>query len=151
MRRLDSSKCRHGIGKSHNGAQTRIRDLVRKLRSVARGVASRSPKLPFILTVPTAKPPKHNNLVFGALDSIDLATDFYLVDFNELATMPKSCIAFVLSRSSLLRSGARVHASMIGAEYEGALGAMSDVQTPHGIILHRNARLCMKTHTRYGC
>lgn len=151
MRRLDSSKCRHDIGKSHNGAQTRVRDLVKKLRRVALGVASRSPKLPFILTVPTARPPKNDNLVFGASDSIGLATDFYIVDFNELATMHKSCITFVLPRSSLLRSRARIHASRIDSGYEGALGAMSDGQNPHGIILHRNARQCMKSHTRYGC
>ncbi|KAI7160967.1 hypothetical protein KC349_g3207 [Hortaea werneckii] len=89
-------------------------------------------------------------LCFNASDSMHLAPGSYLVDFNELASIPRNCMASVLPRSSLWRSGIGVHAGVIDAGYEGALGAMLDVRNPHGTTLYRNARLAQLVFEEMG-
>jgi dUTP pyrophosphatase len=72
---------------------------------------------------------------------ITLRPGAYLVDFNETVKIPLDCMASVLPRSSLWRSGVGLRAGVVDAGYEGAMGALMEVSNPHGIVLHRDAKL----------
>ncbi|KAF2755710.1 hypothetical protein EJ05DRAFT_478668 [Pseudovirgaria hyperparasitica] len=50
-------------------------------------------------------------------------------------------MATIFSRSSLWRSGAKVHAGVVDAGYQGAMGAMLEVKNTHGITLYKDAKL----------
>jgi dUTP pyrophosphatase len=74
-------------------------------------------------------------------EGIKLEPGTYLIDFNETVRIPRNCMGSVFPRSSLWRSGVSVVAGVVDAGYEGAMGAMMQVQNPCGVVLHRNARL----------
>ncbi|KAF3402044.1 putative deoxyuridine 5'-triphosphate nucleotidohydrolase [Penicillium rolfsii] len=85
---------------------------------------------------------KVSSLAFNDDDqSIILQEGSYLVDFNETVHVPLNCMASVFSRSSLWRSGVAIHAGVVDAGYEGAMGALMEVRNPNGIVLYRNAKL----------
>lgn len=65
----------------------------------------------------------------------------YLVDFNETVKIPRDCMASIFPRSSLWRSGVGLRAGVVDAGYEGAMGALMEVSNPHGIVLHKDAKL----------
>lgn len=65
----------------------------------------------------------------------------YLVDFNETVQVPLDCMASVFARSSLWRSGIGIHAGVVDAGYEGAMGALMEVKNPNGVVLYQNAKL----------
>lgn len=73
--------------------------------------------------------------------SITLEQGAYLVDFNETVHVPLNCMASVFPRSSLWRSGVGIHAGVVDAGYEGAMGALMEVKNPHGVILYKDAKL----------
>jgi dUTP pyrophosphatase len=73
--------------------------------------------------------------------AITLRPGAYLVDFNETIQVPRNCMGSIFPRSSLWRSGVGVTAGVVDAGYEGALGALIEVKNPHGVVLHRNAKL----------
>ncbi|KAF2109588.1 dUTP diphosphatase [Lophiotrema nucula] len=55
---------------------------------------------------------------------IDVSCGFYLVEFNELVSMPLDLMGQILVRSSLFRSGVLIHAGVMDSGYKGAIGAM---------------------------
>jgi dUTP pyrophosphatase len=73
--------------------------------------------------------------------SITLRPGAYLVDFNETVKIPLDCMASILPRSSLWRSGVGLRAGVVDAGYEGAMGALMEVSNPKGIVLYRDAKL----------
>jgi dUTP pyrophosphatase len=72
---------------------------------------------------------------------ITLPQGAYLVDFNETVHVPLNCMASVFPRSSLWRSGVGIHAGVIDAGYNGAMGALMEVKNPHGVILYKDSKL----------
>lgn len=85
---------------------------------------------------------KTRNLPFNhAGETIALRPGAYLVDFNETVKVPRDCMASVFPRSSLWRSGVGLRAGVVDAGYEGAMGALMEVSNPHGIVLHKDAKL----------
>jgi dUTP pyrophosphatase len=76
-----------------------------------------------------------------ASNSISLSRGTYLVDFNETVVISRNCLATVYPRSSLWRSGVGIHAGVVDAGYQGAIGAMMEVRNERGITLHRDAKL----------
>ena len=74
-------------------------------------------------------------------NTLTLPQGAYLVEFNETVRIPLDCMGQVFVRSSLWRSGASLSAGVVDAGYEGALGALLDVRNPHGIVLHRDAKV----------
>jgi dUTP pyrophosphatase len=74
-------------------------------------------------------------------NAITLAPGTYLVDFNEKVVVPRNCLATVYPRSSLWRSGVGIHAGVMDAGYQGAMGAMMEVRNEHGVTLFRDAKL----------
>lgn len=50
-------------------------------------------------------------------------------------------MATLFSRSSLWRSGVVLHAGVVDAGYQGAMGALMEVKNPYGIVLHKYAKL----------
>ncbi|KAF3001573.1 hypothetical protein E8E14_001090 [Neopestalotiopsis sp. 37M] len=77
----------------------------------------------------------------NANDTLMLQPGAYLVDFNESVQVPLNCMASVFPRSSLWRSGVGICAGVVDSGYEGAMGALLEVQNPHGVILHKDAKL----------
>lgn len=73
--------------------------------------------------------------------TITLDPGAYLVDFNETVKIPRDCMASILPRSSAWRSGVGLRAGVVDAGYEGAMGALMGVSNPHGVVLHRDAKL----------
>ncbi|KAF9632546.1 deoxyuridine 5'-triphosphate nucleotidohydrolase [Lasiodiplodia theobromae] len=74
-------------------------------------------------------------------DSIHLSQGSYLLEFNERVAMPLDCMGQLFPRSSLWRSGAVLHAGVVDAGYEGALGGLLQVLNPAGLRLWENARV----------
>lgn len=72
---------------------------------------------------------------------VHLATGAYLVEFNEIVAVPLNLMGQLFVRSSLFRSGALINAGVMDSGYEGAVGGLLQILNPHGLILHRNARL----------
>ncbi|GAB1210348.1 hypothetical protein APSETT445_009139 [Aspergillus pseudonomiae] len=85
---------------------------------------------------------KTSNLPFdNTSHAITLQPGAYLVDFNETVQIPRNCMGSVFPRSSLWRSGVGIVAGVVDAGYEGAMGALLEVKSPHGVVLYRNAKL----------
>ncbi|KAJ6606569.1 deoxyuridine 5'-triphosphate nucleotidohydrolase [Mycena vulgaris] len=74
-------------------------------------------------------------------DSLHLVPGAYMVQFTETVATPNDCMGEIYVRSSLFRSGATIHAGLMDAGYTGSVGALLHVLNPHGIQLHRGARL----------
>ncbi|PYH92055.1 putative dUTPase [Aspergillus ellipticus CBS 707.79] len=74
-------------------------------------------------------------------NTITLQPGADLIDFNETVHVPLNCMGSLFPRSSLWRSGVGITAGVADAGYEGALGALLEVKNPHGLVLHRNAKL----------
>ncbi|KAJ5690150.1 hypothetical protein N7462_004542 [Penicillium macrosclerotiorum] len=72
---------------------------------------------------------------------INLQPGAYLIDFNETVEVPRDCMATVFPRSSLWRSGIGIHAGVVDAGYQGAIGALMEVKNPNGAVLYKNAKL----------
>ena len=83
-----------------------------------------------------------SSLPFDSIShTITLQPGAYLVDFNETVQIPLNCMASVFPRSSLWRSGLGISAGVVDAGYEGAMGALMEVKNPHGVVLHKDAKL----------
>ncbi|KAF2171318.1 hypothetical protein M409DRAFT_18432 [Zasmidium cellare ATCC 36951] len=74
-------------------------------------------------------------------NTITLPHGAYLIDFNETVKIPLDCMASLFPRSSLWRSGVGIESGLVDAGYEGAMGALMHVKNPHGVVLHRGAKL----------
>lgn len=74
-------------------------------------------------------------------NEISLQPGSYLVEFNETVDFPLDVEGQIFVRSSLLRSGAGIHAGLIDSGYRGAIGAILGVANPYGLVLCRDARL----------
>jgi len=81
---------------------------------------------------------------------ITLEPGAYLIDFNETVHIPRNCMASVFPRSSLWRSGVSIHAGVIDAGYEGAMGALMEVKNPNGVVLCENAKLAQVVFEEMG-
>lgn len=73
--------------------------------------------------------------------AITLSPGAYLVDFNEVVQVPQDAMGSVFPRSSLWRSGVTISAGVVDAGYQGAMGALMLVNNPHGVLLHKDAKL----------
>lgn len=75
-------------------------------------------------------------------DKMLLKKGAYLVEFNETVVLPSNVIAFVQTRSSLLRMGASVSAGFIDPGYKGLVLAILNVYNENGMFIFPNARIC---------
>ncbi|KAF2719699.1 deoxyuridine 5'-triphosphate nucleotidohydrolase [Polychaeton citri CBS 116435] len=82
--------------------------------------------------------------------ALSLAPGAYIVEFNELVTMPLNVMCHVYPRSSLFRSGAVIHAGVCDSGYRGALGGLLQVLNPHGIVLCESARVAQAVFHEMG-
>lgn len=65
----------------------------------------------------------------------------YLIEFNETVTVPLDAMGQIFVRSSLFRPGVAVHAGVMDAGYQGAVGALMQVFNEHGVRVSRDARV----------
>lgn len=75
-------------------------------------------------------------------ESLKLKKGTYLICFNETVSLPDNVMAFVQTRSSLLRMGATVTAGYIDPGYNGLVLAVLNVFNENGIEIYKNARVC---------
>ncbi|MBR9681144.1 MAG: deoxyuridine 5'-triphosphate nucleotidohydrolase [Candidatus Altiarchaeota archaeon] len=83
--------------------------------------------------------PKGNKLDFE--EKIHLTSGSYRVVYGESIKMPENAIGLVLPRSSLMRMGATLISALWDPGYHGRGQGLLVVTNPHGIILHKNARI----------
>ncbi|EKD21657.1 dUTPase [Drepanopeziza brunnea f. sp. 'multigermtubi' MB_m1] len=67
--------------------------------------------------------------------AITLQPGAYLVDLVETVQVPPNCMTSLFPRSSLWRSAAGIRAGVVDAGYEGAIGALMEVNNPNGIVM----------------
>jgi dUTP pyrophosphatase len=72
---------------------------------------------------------------------VDLPFGVFLVEFNETVDVPLDLMGQIFVRSSLVRSGALIHAGVMDSGYHGAVGALLQVMNPHGLRLFKDARI----------
>ncbi len=65
----------------------------------------------------------------------------YKIIYNEYVKIPKDCLAFFLTRSSLLRCGVHVESAVWDPGYEGRGESLMVVSNEHGITFKENARV----------
>jgi len=82
---------------------------------------------------------KGRKLEFG--EKIKLPPGAYRITYREIVRIPEDCIGLLFPRSSLLRMGATIFGALWDPGYEGRGQGLLVVFNPHGIIVHRNARI----------
>jgi dUTP pyrophosphatase len=78
---------------------------------------------------------------FGSDGKVLLAQGCYKIVYNEYVSIPLDAAAFGFPRSSLLRCGADIRCAVWDPGYHGRSESLLVVNNPHGIILHRNAKV----------
>lgn len=96
------------------------------------------------------KAAKTSNLPFDYDNTITLPSGAYLIDFNETVQVPRNCMGSIFTRSSLWRSGVGIAAGVVDAGYEGAMGALMEVNSPHEVVLHQEAKLAQVVFEELG-
>ena len=79
---------------------------------------------------------------------LQLGQGCYKIIYNEYVEIPLGCAAFGFPRSSLLRCGADVRCAVWDPGYHGRSESLLVVHNPHGIVLHRNAKVCQLLFVR---
>ncbi len=86
------------------------------------------------------KVPEGKKLEFSE-NKIHLKPGSYKIMYGEAVKMPKDALGIVLPRSTLMRMGATVISALWDPGYQGRGYGLLVVFNPHGIIIHRNARV----------
>lgn len=66
----------------------------------------------------------------------------YLIQFNEIVSLPKDLFALTIQRSTLMRCGCDMQVGLWDAGYEGKGYSILKVHNMNSILLHKNARVC---------
>ena len=74
-------------------------------------------------------------------DYYQLAPGAYKLSFNERIRVPINCITILQTRSSLLRSGASIHAGFGDPGFDGHYSVLLVVHNENGIEIEVNARV----------
>jgi dUTP pyrophosphatase len=94
------------------------------------------------------KLPKTRQMAFAADGCLHLPLGAYKIIFNEEVSIPADCAAMARSRSSLLRMGASVQTALWDPGYKGRSEALLAVSNPHGLTLHKDARVAQLVFIR---
>lgn len=87
-------------------------------------------------------------LAFDGEGKLHLAQGCYKIIYNEYVEVPLDACAFGFPRSSLLRCGADVRCAVWDPGYHGRSESLLVVNSPHGITLHRNAKVMQLVFVR---
>jgi dUTP pyrophosphatase len=79
---------------------------------------------------------------------LHLAQGCYKIVYNEYVNVPIDACAFGFPRSSLLRCGADVRCAVWDPGYHGRSESLLVVHSPHGITLHKNAKVMQLVFVR---
>jgi dUTP pyrophosphatase len=85
------------------------------------------------------KIPKGEKIDFG--DRVELEQGAYVVTYGEAVEIPEDAVGILFPRSSLMRMGATVISALWDPGYRGRGQGLLVVSNPHGIVLHRGARI----------
>lgn len=72
----------------------------------------------------------------------------YKIVYNEYVNIPLDAAAFGFPRSTLLRCGADVRCAVWDPGYHGRSESLLVVHNPHGIVLHRDAKVAQLVFVR---
>ncbi len=72
----------------------------------------------------------------------------YKIIYNEYVNIPIDCAAFGFPRSTLLRCGADVRCAVWDPGYHGRSESLLVVHNPHGIVLHKYAKVMQLVFVR---
>jgi len=72
----------------------------------------------------------------------------YKIVYNEYVNIPLDCAAFGYPRSSLLRCGEDVRCAVWDPGYPGRSESLLVVNNPHGIVLHKDAKVMQLVFVR---
>jgi dUTP pyrophosphatase len=72
----------------------------------------------------------------------------YKIVYNEYVEIPLDCAGFGYPRSSLLRCGADVRCAVWDPGYHGRSESLLLVHNPHGIVLHKDAKVMQLVFVR---
>jgi dUTP pyrophosphatase len=87
-------------------------------------------------------------IAFDADGKVRLEQGSYKIVYNEYVRVPLDACAFGFPRSSLLRCGADVRCAVWDPGYEGRSESLLVVHNPHGITLHKNAKVMQLAFVR---
>jgi len=87
-------------------------------------------------------------LAFDGEGKLHLAQGCYKIIYNEHVEVPLDACAFGFPRSSLLRCGADVRCAVWDPGYHGRSESLLVVSPPHGITLHKNAKVAQLVFVR---
>ncbi len=87
-------------------------------------------------------------LEFDATFTLHLSQGCYKIVYNEYVSIPLDCAAFGFPRSSLLRCGADVRCAVWDPGYHGRSESLLVVHNPHGIMLHKDAKVMQLVFVR---
>lgn len=79
---------------------------------------------------------------------LHLSPGCYKIVYNEYVEIPLGCAAFGYPRSSLLRCGADVRCAVWDPGYHGRSESLLVVHNPHGITLHKDAKVMQLVFVR---
>ncbi|MFA5108818.1 MAG: deoxyuridine 5'-triphosphate nucleotidohydrolase [Candidatus Micrarchaeia archaeon] len=79
---------------------------------------------------------------------IKLKAGAYKIVFNEIVSIPPDAAAIARSRSSVLRCGASVQTAVWDPGYKGRSEALLVVSNPHGLLVHKNAKVAQLVFIR---
>lgn len=80
-------------------------------------------------------------LHFNSNFAINLEKGAYYIEFNERVSTPSNLLGIFSPRKDLLKAGVCVSAFMVNPNFSGNVGAILNVLNPHGVVLHKHARL----------
>ena len=87
-------------------------------------------------------------LAFDSSGKLLLKPGCYKIIYNEYVSVPIDACAFGFPRSSLLRCGADVRCAVWDPGYHGRSESLLVVNSPHGITLHKNAKVMQLVFVR---
>jgi dUTP pyrophosphatase len=91
---------------------------------------------------------KTTKIEFDSGGLLRLKQGCYKIVYNEYVNIPLDCAAFGYPRSSLLRCGADVRCAVWDPGYHGRSESLLVVNNPHGIVLHKNAKVMQLVFVR---
>ena len=91
---------------------------------------------------------KSSALAFDSSGKLLLKPGCYKIIYNEYVSVPIDACAFGFPRSSLLRCGADVRCAVWDPGYHGRSESLLVVNSPHGITLHKDAKVMQLVFVR---
>ena len=92
--------------------------------------------------------PYYEELDWAGFPMIELPPGVYLVDLDPEVIIPNNVTGFAQPRSSLNRMGCTISSGFWDSGYRGKSQVLLTVSNPHGLTIHKNARIAQLVFLR---